>query len=102
MESIIRPSDKPIVKVLESCEIVFTSRDPNVEPLHVLKSTTPEGRILVRFTPTDEQRLAILHGTDIYLSLLTFGQPLPPIMLFTSEELDEAQVVEIMQLVPKV
>lgn len=102
MDANIPPSHKPVVAVLESCEVLYTSPDPAIAPLRVLKSNTPEGRVLVRFTPTDEQRLAILHGMDIYLSLLTYNQALPPLMVFAAHELDEATVVEVMQLVPKV
>lgn len=76
------------------------SKDPEIKPLRVLRGRTSEGRILCRFTPTNEQRANIFNGCDIYLSVLTFGKQLQPVMVFTSEELDAAMTVEVMQLVP--
>lgn len=101
MDTIIRPSDKPIVPVLKHLEITIQSSDPAVRPLIALIGTTPERYILTRFTPTDEQRLALSKNGDLFLCIQTHSQPLQPILLFVSEEeLDPANVVEYLQLVP--
>ncbi|MGH7184475.1 MAG: hypothetical protein ACREJN_21225 [Nitrospiraceae bacterium] len=98
METIIRPSTSAVVPSLEQYETLIGSRDPDISPLLALVGTTPERQVLVRFTPSIEQRRAILGGDDIFLSVLTFGQPFHPIMMFVSPELDEAVVVETLQL----
>jgi len=37
--------------------------------------------LLTRWTFTDEERAAIAAGEDLYLGVLTFGQPLQPLSL---------------------
>lgn len=100
MDTVIPPSLRPVVSILGDLEIEIGSSDPTVTPLLALVGRTPERRMMIRFTPTPEQRAAIASGFDIYLSLLTYGNPLPPLMLFTCEYLDEASVVEVMELIP--
>ena len=50
-------------------------------PLTVAHMTYEDGTrgILTRWKFTDEERAAIAAGADLYLGLLTFGQPMQPI-----------------------
>lgn len=34
---------------------------------------TPDGQVITRWTLTDEERLQVLAGTDIYITLLSHG-----------------------------
>ncbi|MGH7181919.1 MAG: hypothetical protein ACREJN_08085 [Nitrospiraceae bacterium] len=102
MDTVIGQSYKPIVPSLADLEVAIPSSDPEVRPLIALIGTTPEKYVLSRFTPTPEQREAIARGSDLFICIQTNGHPVQPILLFTSEddEVDPANVVEFMQLVP--
>ena len=41
----------------------------------------PDGKVITRWTPTDEERRRIADGEDLYLTLLTFNQPIQPQLL---------------------
>ncbi len=49
-------------------------------PLPTVVLFGPEGRVISRFTFTPEERAAIAAGEDLYLSHLTFGGALQPIL----------------------
>jgi len=42
---------------------------------------TPDGKVISRWVPTDAERLAILRGEDIFLTVCTFGQRLQPVLV---------------------
>jgi hypothetical protein len=39
---------------------------------------TPDGQVITRWTLSDEERLAIVRGEDIYITLLSYG-PINPL-----------------------
>lgn len=41
--------------------------------------------LLTRWRLTDEEKEAIAQGEDLYVTILTFGQPMQPIMLHVSK-----------------
>lgn len=41
---------------------------------------------VMAFRPTDEERRKISEGADIYVSLLTFGQPMNPLLVLVGKE----------------
>src|ERR1700721_2317428 len=77
----ISPANAPVVKGLEAHEVVYAKNQPEYNPLRTLLSNTKEGRVMSRWSPTPEQRPAIAEGENIFLELLTFGNPLQPILM---------------------
>lgn len=77
----LQPSDKPVIEGLEEFEIVFAKNQARYNPLRALRQNHRHGRVLSRWTLTDAQRQAVANGADIYLELLTFHEPLQPIMM---------------------
>lgn len=71
----------PVIEGFEADEVVFAVHQPQYEPLHCLVSKDPEKAVLSRWTLTAEQRQAVAAGADLYLTILTFGHPLQPILL---------------------
>lgn len=62
-------------------EIVIAKDQPEYHPLPAAvyeneQYGSPE--LLTRWTLSDEERQAVLAGEDIYISVLTFGKPYPP------------------------
>lgn len=41
--------------------------------------------LVLAFRPTDEERAKIAAGSDVYVSLLTFGRPMQPIIVTVGE-----------------
>ena len=96
--SYMSPSDRPVVDGLQSSEITFAKDQPEYTPIRALVGRSPmagnwiagAGRaVLTRWAPSDSQRLAIVKGADIFLELLTFGQPLQPILMIVSDSPDD-------------
>jgi hypothetical protein len=63
-------------------EIVFAKDQPEYIPLPALKFS--DGLVVTRWKLSWKERLHILLGGSVFLGLLTFNNPLQPIMLSTS------------------
>lgn len=76
----------PIVHGLEDEEAVYAKDQPQYAPLPSLKSRKPDnkGRILTRWTFTEDERRAIAAGADLFVQIDTFQQPLQPTGMFIS------------------
>ncbi len=90
------PKDGPIFEglSLESKEVIYAKDQPQYIPLRTLVSSGPEKRVISRWTLTDEQRKAVAEGADIFLMLLTFGNPLQPIQIALGDGTEDHQWVE--------
>ena len=42
----------------------------------------PHGRVRTRWEPTEDERYALLDGACITLEILTFNQPLQPLLMY--------------------
>lgn len=60
-------------------EVVYAKDQPQYLPLPSIRSTT--GIVLTRWKPTEDERVALANGADIYLSVHTYNHPLQPILL---------------------
>lgn len=85
MFTYLQPKDGPVIDGLEAKEVVYAKDQPEYIPLRTLVGNDKQRRVLSRWSPTAEQRLAIADGADIYLQLLTFGKPLQPILMLVSD-----------------
>jgi len=85
MISYLKPKDGPVIDGLEHKEIVYAKDQPQYIALRTLVGNDKDRRVLSHWEPTPEQREAIAKGADIYLQLLTFGEPLQPILMFVSD-----------------
>lgn len=88
------PKDGPVFEGLEYREVVYAKDQPQYLPLRALRSDDPSGRVVTRWTLTDEQRKDIANGKDIFLMLLTFGQPLQPIQIAIGSGTEDKDWVE--------
>lgn len=98
MDPYLKPADRPVVMEFESLETVFAKDQPEYIPLRALRSPAPNGDVLSRWTFTDEQRQAISDGADIFLNVMTFGQPLQPVRIFLAHELDASSVADALSI----
>ena len=86
MESRQPQLDAPISRLAEA--------QPEYRPVdvaHYMNRTYKRGEkwwntLIYAFRPTDEERERIMLGGDIYISLLTFGDPPNPINIFAGKE----------------
>lgn len=60
--------------------VVYAKDQPEYLPLPVAKLHGDEGRVISRWRLTDEERAQIAAGADLYLEVLTFHQPLQPLL----------------------
>ncbi len=63
----------------DSRAVVFAEKQPQYTPLPTI--WTPQGAVVTRWSPTDAEKAALIRGDDIYITVLTFGQPLQPLMV---------------------
>lgn len=69
---------KPIE--FEGCNVVYAKDQPEYQPLPAMK--TKEGEVLTCWELTPEERLQVFNEGKIYINMLTFNQPLQPILPF--------------------
>lgn len=69
----------PILKTLNVPEVVFAKNQSKYNNLPALKLI--DGQVITRWKLSFYERLKVLFIGDIYLTLLTFNQPLQPIRL---------------------
>lgn len=60
--------------------VIYAADQPQYRRLPVVKLAGREGRVISRWTLTDDERAAIAQGEDLYLEQLTFNNPLQPIL----------------------
>jgi hypothetical protein len=82
----------PEVKAPKTC---IAKNQPEYSVLTVARVTHPlygvaeecdHNSLLMAFRPTAEERAAISSGADIYVSLLTGGAPMQPILTLVGKE----------------
>ena len=64
--------------------VVFAKDQPQYLPLPARR--TDDGRVITEWSLTEEERDRIARGENIRLTLLTFNQPLQPIVLEITSE----------------
>lgn len=68
----------------EPTPVLITS--PNLETVDDLPAAMmPDGAIISRWQPTDEERQAVAAGADIYVLLYTNGRPYPPMCVIAGK-----------------
>jgi hypothetical protein len=67
--------------VLPPHDLVTYAKDqPQYRPLPVVRLHGRNGRVITRWQLTAEERLRVMSGEDIYIEILTFHEPLQPIL----------------------
>lgn len=65
--------------------VIYAKDQPEYIPLPARK--TADGRVITEWTLTEEERQRVALGENVRVTLLTFNQPLQPVMLeITSEQ----------------
>lgn len=60
-------------------KVIFAKDQPEYNPLPA--EVTPAGAVVTRWAPTAEERALLVAGVDVYVSQLTFGTPLQPLLV---------------------
>lgn len=71
-------------KFSSGSEVVYAANQPEYYPLPTIRF--PEGLVVSKWEPTMEERFVIANGGNIYLGLMTFNNPLQPVLLGTLPE----------------
>lgn len=74
----------PIIPGFE--EIVYGAHQPKYNPLPVIRDI--HGQVVSRWTFSDEERLAIAAGCDLFVCVATFNKRLQPIALKIYNKVD--------------
>jgi hypothetical protein len=92
-----------------SPEAVYAKHQPEYIPLPAWRE--PDGTVVTRWRATLAERLRILFTGDLWLTMLTFNQPLQPVKLTAScpvslpdigdapEEFEDLEVYEDLEIV---
>lgn len=91
---------EPVVDGLGEYDVVLAKNQPQYRALRALVSRTPEGLVLSRWTPNEEQRAAIGAGADVYFEVMTFHGHLQPQLCYVGENPDPAYFKERYRLIP--
>lgn len=81
----------PVVPGLEKYEAQLGGKEagqPEYAGLKILRS--PEGRVMSRWTFTEEERRAIAEGADLFLTVHTFNHPFQPVKIIIADAQDGA------------
>jgi len=69
-------------------EVTLAEEQPDYLPLTVAVWKDPAGQVgvLTRWRPSREDLVRLAAGEDLYISLLTFGQPMQPMVVQVGAE----------------
>lgn len=91
----LKPKDGPVFDGLQHKEVVYARIQPQYIPLRTLVSAGADRKVISRWTLTEEQRKAVADGADIFLQLLTFGDPLQPIIMAVGSGTEDQEWVKV-------
>lgn len=74
----------PVVPGLEAYEIVYGATQPEYIPLPTLRGKGPTYTVYSRWVLSDEEKLAILLGADVYIMQITAGNRYQPTTMLVS------------------
>jgi hypothetical protein len=57
-----------------------------LHPLYGVAPGREHNSVLLAFRPSNEERARLVSGADVYISLLTFGGPMQPILVMCGKE----------------
>ncbi|MGE0227778.1 MAG: hypothetical protein AB7I38_11065 [Dehalococcoidia bacterium] len=61
--------------------LLIGANQPEYEPLPAVMFPGPEGRMVTRWRPSLDERRAIMDGACVELAVMTFNEPLQPVLL---------------------
>ena len=80
----MNPVDVSPSRPVDGQHVVYAAEQPEYRPLPVWRRQ--DGRVVSRWRLTWRERIRALLGHPIYLEVMTFGQPLQPVLPTMSEE----------------
>jgi len=83
----------PVVPGFKVREVVYAKDQPEYIPLPAWRGE--DGMIVTRWRLTWRERLRVLWSGNLWLTLLTFNQPLQPVMLNASCPLDGRELMNL-------
>lgn len=94
---------RPVTPVLPGhekliAETVVAKDQEQYNPLPSIIVPGSEGEVLSRWEMSDEEKILLLSGGHVYLSIMTFGGPLQPILLRIATPdmiIDEKRAIEL-------
>lgn len=72
----------PVVVGLQAKEKIFAKNQPEYMPLPALVSEDKRRIVTTRWELTAKDRAEIAAGADVFISLMTFGHPLQPLLVY--------------------
>ena len=73
----MRPVSLSPTASIDGMEVVYAADQPEYQPLPVWR--WPDGTLITRWRLTWRERIRALLGGDLYLQVMTFGNPLQPL-----------------------
>lgn len=69
----------PVIPETKLDEVVYAENQPEYQPLPSIRAA--DGTILTRWKLTEEEKRQVLSQGYVYLLVMTFNQPLQPLLL---------------------
>ncbi|PYS52437.1 MAG: hypothetical protein DMF68_01630 [Acidobacteria bacterium] len=71
----------PVIPVADHPEVIYAKDQPEYQPLPAVRNA--EGIILTRWELSESEKRQIVEQGYIYLMVMTFNNPLQPVLLST-------------------
>lgn len=94
----MKPAIPVIPQLPELTGPAYAEGQPQYIPLPSLR--TPDGTVTTRWAMSWKERLRILFSGHIWLTILTFNEPLQPVRLDTKVPTEYSELVEARKSVP--
>jgi hypothetical protein len=72
-------------KKFKEANVTFAKDQPEYQPLPAFRNESPQGEVITCWNLTFRERFRILFKGEIWLSLLTFNNPLTPSFITTKK-----------------
>lgn len=72
-------------KKFKEANITFAKDQPEYQPLPAFKNDSPQGEVITCWRLSFRERLRVLFKGEIWLSLLSFNEPLTPSFMTTKK-----------------
>jgi len=87
----MKPVEVAPSQPIEGRHVVYAAQQPEYQPLPAWRHA--DGRLVTRWRLSWRERLSALIGRDLFLEVLTFGQPLQP--LYPSWSWEDVEAAEL-------
>lgn len=78
-----------------ACEVVIAEDQPEYQPLPSVRLMNPQGEVVTRWELSDEELEQVIKHRSVWLVMMTFNQPVTPVIITAAPPEIEVQEISI-------